>query len=42
MGNKVTAISTSPKKEAVAKEIGATDFVVSKVRRPKRNFMKET
>jgi len=30
MGNKVTAISTSPKKEAVAKEIGATDFVVSK------------
>jgi len=29
MGNKVTAISTSPSKEAAAKEIGADSFVVS-------------
>merc|ERR1719369_2053227 len=29
MGNKVTAISTSPSKEAAAKEIGADRFVVS-------------
>jgi len=29
MGNKVTAISTSPSKEAAAKEIGADTFVVS-------------
>ena len=29
MGNTVTAISTSPNKEAVAKEIGADTFVVS-------------
>jgi len=29
MGNSVTAISTSPKKEAAAKEIGADRFVVS-------------
>ena len=30
MGNEVTAISTSPAKEAVAKEIGAKNFVISK------------
>lgn len=30
MGNTVTAISTSPNKEAVAKSIGASNFVVSK------------
>ena len=30
MGNVVTAISTSPHKEAMAKEIGATNFVISK------------
>ena len=30
MGNIVTAISTSPNKEKVAKEIGATHFIVSK------------
>ena len=30
MGNTVTAISTSPNKETAAKEIGATNFVVSK------------
>ena len=29
MGNTVTAISTSPNKEAAAKEIGADNFVVS-------------
>ena len=29
MGNSVTAISTSPNKEAAAKEIGADNFVVS-------------
>ena len=29
MGNKVTAISTSPSKEAAAREIGADNFVVS-------------
>ena len=29
MGNKVTAISTSPNKEAAAMEIGADNFVVS-------------
>ena len=29
MGNKVTAISTSPSKEAAAREIGADSFVVS-------------
>ena len=29
MGNSVTAISTSPSKEAAAKEIGADNFVVS-------------
>ena len=29
MGNTVTAISTSPNKEAAAKEIGADHFVVS-------------
>ena len=30
MGNEVTAISTSPNKEAVAKSIGASRFVISK------------
>ncbi len=30
MGNEVTAISTSPNKAAVAKSIGATNFVISK------------
>ena len=29
MGNTVTAISTSPNKEAAAREIGADNFVVS-------------
>ena len=29
MGNTVTAISTSPNKEAVAREIGADNFLVS-------------
>ena len=29
MGNTVTAISTSPKKEAAAREIGADNFLVS-------------
>ena len=29
MGNTVTAISTSPAKEAAAQEIGADNFVVS-------------
>ena len=29
MGNTVTAISTSPNKEAAAKEIGADNFLVS-------------
>jgi len=29
MGNEVTAISTSPNKEAAAKEIGADNFIVS-------------
>ena len=29
MGNKVTAISTSPNKKAAAMEIGADNFVVS-------------
>jgi len=32
MGNTVTAISTSPGKEAVAREIGADNFVVSTVK----------
>ncbi len=30
MGNEVTAISTSPNKAEIAKEIGATNFVISK------------
>ena len=29
MGNEVTAISTSPNKAAIAKSIGATNFIVS-------------